>query len=499
VKKSTLISILLVCHFLTNAQTSPQIDLLHRNSYTVFELQRLPNGMYRDSKLLSGTDYHPISIANTGMGLIALCIADSMGWISNAEQLALTTLETATGDTPGFTPDRTVNGYYRHFMDIDTGAQAWGSEYSTIDTDILVSGALFCMKYFQSNSITQYTMELWNSINFEDAIANPSTGQIYLSMNANGIGDSNSLTSPYNEYMIVAWLAKNYSTDSNSLGNTLWNNHYNSTNSLPTITYNGNSVLSDNGTSFLSSFTHQFNYYLCNYFTTSNDYLTFFKNSQQADTSWWSTIGSNSYEWGLGAGSAISTPYHADAINNNTDLIVSPHIIAGYIPVYPNGKNDLINLWNNNLGKYVLPTGNNDSVLWRYSKLNTTWTPNEITGVDHASMLFGLSTLPEYLGNNFFSTNNDFFPLLTLNLRDISSSQSIKVYPNPATDQLTIQLDKIRHQVSLHITNITGQMVYNENFDSIRKINIPLKMESGVYFVTIKQSKESKTFKLLIQ
>jgi hypothetical protein len=497
--KSIILKILiLICHFSIYAQTSPQIDTLYRNSYTVFELERLPNGMYRDSKLFIGTDYHPISIANTGMGLISLCIADSMGWINNAEQLALATLKTVTGNTAGFIPDRTSNGYYRHFMNINTGTQAWNSEYSTIDTGILVSGALFCMKYFQNSDINQYAMELWNSINFDAAIANPLTGQIYLSMNADGSGVSSSLTSPYNEYMIVAWLAKNYSNDSNSPGNTLWNNHYNSTNSFPAITYNGYSVLSDNGTSFLSSFTHQFNYYLCHYFTTSNEYLTYFENSQKADSSWWATTGSNSYEWGLGAGSAINPSYHADAINNNNDQIVSPHIIAGYIPINQNGKDDLIILWNNNLGKYTLPTVNNDPILWRYSRSNTTWLPNEITGVDHATMLFGLSTLPEYLGSNFFSRNNDFFPLSTvLNTTDYYSLQSTEIFPNPTNQGITIQLNKQHKQIFIHITNIIGQLVYHENFYTIEKVSIPLQLKKGVYFITIGHSKEAKTFKII--
>ena len=66
------------------SQTDPIIDTLFMNSFEVFNQQRLSNGMYRDAKLFSGADYHPISISNTGMGLISLCIADSMGWIDNA-------------------------------------------------------------------------------------------------------------------------------------------------------------------------------------------------------------------------------------------------------------------------------------------------------------------------------------------------------------------------------------------------------------------------------
>jgi hypothetical protein len=497
-KKLILFVLLLPFTFVVNAQPEPQLDLLFRNSYTVFELQRLPNGMYRDSKLANGTDYHPISIANTGMGLIALCIADSMGWINNAEQLVVETLQSLTGHTPGFTPDRTTNGYYRHFMDISTGDQAWNSEYSTIDTDILVCGALFSMKYFKNSTITEYAMELWNSINFEAAIENASTGHIFLTMNQDGSGIPNALTSKYNEYMIVAWLAKNQSMDLNSLGNTFWNNHYETTSGLPTVNYNGHDVLSDNGFSFLSSFTHQFNYYLCHHFTTSTEYLTFFENAQKADASWWTSTGSNSFEWGLGAGSAVSSAYHADAINNNVDTIVSPHIIAGFIPVNPNGKTDLLNLWNNNLGKYQLPTGNADTILWRYSKTNPTWTPNEFIGVDHATMLFGLATLPEYLGDNFFSTNNDFFPFSTVNTVEINPSFSFIAYPNPARDYITIQLDKNYQQVKLQISNLIGEVVFEKNFNSTELIKIPLQLEEGVYFVRVDNFKVFNTIKILL-
>lgn len=411
-KKAILIIIQIIFYSTSSySQTDPSINILFRNSYKVFELQRLPNGMYRDSKLLkSSDDYHPISSANTGMGLIALCIADSMGWIPNAQDLALATLKTATGHTAGFTPDRTPNGYYRHFLDINTGQQAWGSEYSTIDTDILVSGALFAMKYFKNENITKYALELWKSVDLEAAISDPVSGAIYLSMNADGTGTSNSLTYPYNEYMIVAWLAKNASKTPDGKGNKLWNTHFSSPDLLKKATYNNIEILTDNISHFLPSFTHQFNYYLCNYFTTSSEYLTFFKNAQKADAAWWQNINSPNYEWGLGAGSAITNSYHADAINENPDKIVSPHIIAGYLPINPAGKNDLIALWNSNNGKYNLP-GSSDPILWRYSLNNKTWVPNEIIGVDYSTTLFGLATLPEYLGTSFFSSNNNFFPL----------------------------------------------------------------------------------------
>ncbi|MEM6800230.1 MAG: hypothetical protein AAF696_02440, partial [Bacteroidota bacterium] len=301
-----LILLLFCCSsYLAQAQINDTITELFHNAYRVYQLQRSNDGMYRDSKLFDGLDFHPVSIANTGIGLVSLCIADSMDWEFDAKSLALTTLKTLTGHDASFRPDRNATGYFRHFMDINTGFNAWNSEYSTIDTDILVSGALFCKNYFQDDSIDKYVDELWNSIDFNAAIADPALGRIYLEMEANGSGKPNSYTLPYNEYMIVAWLAKNASDDTNSPGNRLWNNFYANTNNLPKPGYRGINVLSDNAGAFLSSFTHQFNYYLCHYFAQSTEYMDFYRNAYKADSAWWKdNSGFNEYEWGSGAGSA---------------------------------------------------------------------------------------------------------------------------------------------------------------------------------------------------
>ena len=187
----------------------------------------------------------------------------------------------------------------------------------------------------------------------------------------------------------------------------------------------------------------------------------------------------NLFEWGLGAGSAITSSYHADAINNNEDLIVSPQIIAGYIPVNPESKSNLIDLWNSNLGKFNLPNVNNDPILWRYSKSNTTWIPNEIIGIDYSSMLFGLSTLTEYLGIDFFSTYNDFYTSSALSIDQLESTFEIKVYPNPTSDHLYIELGKFCKNISISILNSLGQPVLRNTYDNLEKINIPLKLHKG--------------------
>ncbi|GAA3561223.1 carbohydrate-binding protein [Snuella lapsa] len=399
--------ITLLITFYANAQTpDPTITTLFENAYHTWELERNAVGMYRDSKLFSGSDFHPASVANVGVGLVSLCIADAMNWETNAAQLVLKTLESVNGHTAGFTPDRNASGYFRHFIDMDTGAQAWSSEYSTIDTDLLALGAMFCKNYFSNNAqIVAQVDELWNSIDFTKAIANSSTGQIYLTMQENGEGGT-ALTSVYNEYMLVAWCAINDPNNDTTDAQQLWDSFYANTNNLPKSTYGGHTVLTDsNSGGFLSSFIHLFNFYMCNYFKNSTDYMNYFVNAYNADKQWWVDNSSPSYSWGHGAGVDLNG-YKADKINDNADKIVSPHIIAGFLPINNNGKNDLLAQFNNNKGVYSLPDDPNKKILWRYSLSNTSWAGNSVQGIDYSTFLYGLASLPEYLGPNFFNTYN---------------------------------------------------------------------------------------------
>lgn len=48
---------------------------------------------------------------------------------------------------------------------------------------------------------------MYLSINWDAAIANPDTGEIYMVFNEDGTGDEP--LKPFNEYMIVAWMCKN--------------------------------------------------------------------------------------------------------------------------------------------------------------------------------------------------------------------------------------------------------------------------------------------------
>jgi len=111
------------------------------------------------------------SIAAVGFALTAYPIGVERGYVTRAEaaQRVLTTLRffwtapqdsTATGIT-GY------KGFFYHFLDMSTGRRFQTVELSTIDTALLLGGALFCREYFDGADSTEAaTRALADSIYF---------------------------------------------------------------------------------------------------------------------------------------------------------------------------------------------------------------------------------------------------------------------------------------------------------------------------------------------
>lgn len=387
-------------------------DYLFKKSSEVFRFLRNDTGTYADAARFEPPQFHPVSVATVGMGLISLCIEDAMGWTDDAEERALQTIANMSGCLPGFFPERNKAGFFRHFIEAKTGKRAWNSEYSTIDTGILISGALFCKEYFaQNDSIASLANALYLSVDWSTAIADPVTGGIFRV--SDSLGNGSGITLPFNEYMIVAWLAKN-DFRNNTKAVELWNKHYSNPSSLPTSNYDGIEVLTDFPGNFLSGFVHQFPYYLCNPYTVSIEYLEFMKNAMLADKLWWrSNTGQPDYIWGFGAGASnfVSSGYNADNILHHPGTICSPHIIAGFIPVNPAGIFDLLQIYGHSLGIYSLPDAKKTKLQWRFSSELPSWRAEDVQGVDFSTMPFGLASHPQMLGNEFFEKYNNFtFP-----------------------------------------------------------------------------------------
>jgi len=92
------------------------------------------------------------SIAAVGFGLTAYPIGVERGWVTRAQALGrtLATLRFFANAAMGPEPaGRTGhNGFFYHFIDMDNGRRFERTELSSIDTTLLLGGALFAAQYF---------------------------------------------------------------------------------------------------------------------------------------------------------------------------------------------------------------------------------------------------------------------------------------------------------------------------------------------------------------
>ncbi len=112
-----------------------------------------------------GKDNRPVSsIAATGFGLTALCIGDQRGYqphsaIVSRVQATLSFLANTMQPLGN-------NGFFYHFVDMTTGARAFNSEVSSIDTAILLCGVLACRQYFADATIQNLATQIYSNVNF---------------------------------------------------------------------------------------------------------------------------------------------------------------------------------------------------------------------------------------------------------------------------------------------------------------------------------------------
>jgi hypothetical protein len=134
----------------TQAQPSPDemLDQLQRDAFAYFLNEVNPaNGLVKDCTRPGA----PSSIATVGLALAAYPVGVEHGLVTRAEAAAraLTTLRFFWNSPQGTGPDATgYRGFYYHFLDMNTGRRAWGCELSTIDTALLLAGALTAALYF---------------------------------------------------------------------------------------------------------------------------------------------------------------------------------------------------------------------------------------------------------------------------------------------------------------------------------------------------------------
>lgn len=126
-----------------------QLQKLQRNTFRYFWQETNPqNGLIADN---TAADNVPASIAGVGFALASYPVAVEHAYVSRRQAIdrTLATLRFFWDAPQGPMPDATGHrGFFYHFLDVENGRRAWRCELSTIDTTILIAGALTAAVYF---------------------------------------------------------------------------------------------------------------------------------------------------------------------------------------------------------------------------------------------------------------------------------------------------------------------------------------------------------------
>jgi hypothetical protein len=151
-----------------------------------------PTGV-RDSRFVS-------SIAATGFGLTALCIAEKRRYITTAQsrRQVLATLRFH------FNKLHHEYGFFYHFNNVETGEPAINSEISPMDTAILLCGVLTCRAHFRDPEIARLATQLYERVEWPWML---NTGRTFSKGWRPDIGFIYSRWDHYSELMMMYLLA----------------------------------------------------------------------------------------------------------------------------------------------------------------------------------------------------------------------------------------------------------------------------------------------------
>jgi hypothetical protein len=132
--------------------TDKELARLQRTTVLYYLHETNPdNGLVRDK-----TDPDaPCSIAAVGLALATIPAVVERGVLIRkpAAKIARRRLHSLMNLPQGPEPDAAGhNGFFYHFLDIDTGRRVWNCELSTLDSAFLFAGALTCAFYFDADT-----------------------------------------------------------------------------------------------------------------------------------------------------------------------------------------------------------------------------------------------------------------------------------------------------------------------------------------------------------
>ena len=201
------------------------------------------------------------SIAATGFGLTALCIADRRGYLPHAQiaERVRLTLDWHLNKLPE------VHGFYYHFNDIETGARIGRSELSSIDTSLLLCGVLTARAYFDDARIQSLARQIYERVDWPWMLNGGNTFSMGWQPDS---GFLKARWEHYCELMMIYLLA--IGSPTHPVAPEYWNNF-----TRPTIHYQNFTYISGND----PLFTHQYSQAWFDFRYKRDAYANYFDNS----------------------------------------------------------------------------------------------------------------------------------------------------------------------------------------------------------------------------
>ncbi|HTL46732.1 MAG TPA: glucoamylase family protein [Verrucomicrobiae bacterium] len=146
--------------FSLNPQDRDLLKKIQKDTFYYFtRMSDKETGLTRDSSRPGS----PASIAATGFSLAALAIGASNKWVP--EEWAYEALRKTLKNL--LTKAQHEHGFFYHFLDPRSSRRVWASEASSIDTALLVAGALVAAQYYPGTDIERMAHELYNRVDWQ--------------------------------------------------------------------------------------------------------------------------------------------------------------------------------------------------------------------------------------------------------------------------------------------------------------------------------------------
>ncbi len=497
------------------------IVMIQEQTFKYFWNEANPaNGLIKD-RSASGS---PCSIAAVGFGLTAICIGIEHNWITREQgrERVLTTLKTFWEKPQGKEAQGNIgyNGFFYHFLDMNSALRTWNSELSSIDTALLLAGIIYCREYFTGSDSTETQIRsLADSIYFRvdwQWMRNYQPNITLAWSPENGF--SSAWWKGYSEAMILNILALGSPT--HPAPTTIWNAW---TSGYKWETYYGYSYVT-----FPPLFGHQYSHCWIDFRNIQDDYMrtrgiTYFENSVRATLAQraycsdnpGNFVGYSENIWGI---TACDGPngYKARGAPpaQNDDGTIAPTAAGGSIVFTPAYSLQTL--------RYVY--GNYYNQIWtRYGfrdafNLTRNWWGPDVIGIDEGPILIMMENYltgqvwktfmkNEYIQNGLQRAG--FTPVTNIENPDNNPvvSKTIQIYPNypnPFNSRTIIRFQLFKQSpIQILIYNPLGQIISKIDMGMLTPgyHSVPVnlnKHSSGIYFYQIRSGKIAQNPRMML-